>query len=84
MVVREDELKNWIEVGASPRGGIGLDKCARTHAWLQGRDFVTPDDVRAVVHNVLRHRLVLSYEAAAEGITADHVIKEIVTQVAAP
>ncbi|MGR3661346.1 MAG: AAA family ATPase [Paracoccaceae bacterium] len=79
-----EELKSWIEVGASPRGGIGLDKCARTHAWLQGRDHVTPDDVRAIVHNVLRHRLVLSYEAAAEGITADHVIKEIVTQVAAP
>lgn len=79
-----EELKSWLEVGASPRGGIGLDKCARTHAWMAGRDFVTPDDVRAVVHNVFRHRLVLSYEAAAEGITADHVIKEIVNQVAAP
>lgn len=78
------ELRSWLEVGASPRGGLGLDKCSRTHAWMAGRDFVTPDDVRAVVHNVLRHRLVLSYEAAADGITADYVIKEIVAQVAAP
>lgn len=79
-----EQLESWIEIGASPRGGIGLDKCSRAHAWLQGNEFVTPDDVRAVVHNVLRHRLVLSYEASAEGITPDQVIKEIVTQVAAP
>jgi MoxR-like ATPase len=79
-----DELKSWIEVGASPRGGIGLDKCSRAHAWLQGRDFVSPDDVRSIVHNVLRHRLILTYEASADGITPDHVIKEIVTQVAVP
>ena len=79
-----DQLRSWIEVGASPRGGLGLDKCSRAHAWLQARDYVTPDDVRAIVHNVLRHRLILSYEATAEGITPDHVIKEIVTQVAVP
>ncbi len=79
-----DQLKSWIEVGASPRGGIGLDKCSRAHAWLQERDYVTPDDVRAIVHNVLRHRVMLSYEANAEGITADRVIKEIVTRVAVP
>ena len=79
-----DQLRSWIEVGASPRGGIGLDKCSRAHAWLGGRDYVTPDDIRAVVHNVLRHRLILSYEANADGITADHVIKEIVSQVAVP
>jgi MoxR-like ATPase len=79
-----DQLRSWIEVGASPRGGIGLDKCSRAHAWLAGRDFATPDDIRAVVHNVLRHRLILSYEANADGITADHVIKEIVNQVAVP
>ena len=79
-----EELKSWLEVGASPRGGIGLDKCSRAHAWLDNRDYVTPDDVRAVIHNVLRHRLILSYEANAEGITADHVIKEIVNQVAVP
>jgi len=76
------ELRRWIQVGASPRGGIGMDKCARVHAWLNGRDFVTPDDVRAVVHDVLRHRIMLSYEANAGGITADQVIAEIVKQVA--
>ena len=79
-----EELKSWVEVGASPRGGIGLDKCSRAHAWLKGRDFVTPEDVRAVVHNVLRHRLILSYEANAEGIGPDRVIKEIMAQVAVP
>lgn len=78
------ELKSWIEVGASPRGGLGLDKCSRAHAWLMGRDYVSPDDVRAIVHNVLRHRLILSYEATAEGISADHVIKDIIGQVATP
>src|SRR5207249_2893010 len=57
------QLRKWIEVGASPRGAIGLDRCARAHAWLGGRDFVTPDDVRAVAHDVLRHRIILSYEA---------------------
>ena len=79
-----EQLASWIDVGASPRGGIGLDKCSRAHAWMQGRDYVSPDDVRAIVHNVLRHRLGLSYEAQAEGVTADQVIKEIVMQVAAP
>lgn len=79
-----DQLENWIEIGLSSHGGIGLDKCSRAHAWLQGNDFVTPEDVRAVVHNVLRHRLILSCEASAEGITPDQVINEIVTQVAAP
>ncbi len=77
-----DELKTWIQVGASPRGSIGLDKCARVHAWLQGEDYVTPDNVRAVVHDVLRHRLILSYEANAAGVTANDVISEIVKLVA--
>ena len=76
------ELRKWIQVGASPRGGIGLDKCSRAHAWLNDREHVTPDDVRAVVHDVLRHRIMLSYEANAAGITADRVIDEIVKQVA--
>ena len=78
----ESELKNWIEVGSSPRASIALDKCSRAYAWLQGKDFVDPDDVRAVVHAVLRHRLILSYEAAAEGVSTDQVIDEIVRQVA--
>ena len=78
----EGELKSWIQVGASPRGGLSLDKSSRAHAWLQGRDHVTPDDVRAVINEVLRHRLILTYEANAEGITPDEVISEIVKQVA--
>ncbi|MFV1983346.1 MAG: AAA family ATPase [Thiohalomonadales bacterium] len=78
----EGDLKNWIDVGSSPRASITLDKCSRAYAWLQGKDFVDPDDVRSIVHAVLRHRLILSYEAAADGITTDHVIDEIIKQVA--
>ncbi len=77
-----DQLKQWIQVGASPRGGIGLDRCARAHAWLHGRDHVTPDDVRAIVHDVLRHRIMLSYEANAARVTTQQVISEIVKVVA--
>ena len=78
----DSELKNWIEVGSSPRASIALDKCSRAYAWLQGKDFVDPDDVRSIVHSVMRHRLILSYEAAADGISTDQVIDEIVKQVA--
>jgi len=76
------DLKNWIEVGASPRASIALDKCARANAWLTGRDFVDPDDVRAVVHEVLRHRLILTYEAVADGVTPDDAIAELLKHVA--
>ncbi|AQV93860.1 AAA family ATPase [Cupriavidus necator] len=78
----DDDLDKWIQIGVSPRGSIGLDKVARAHAWLRGRDFVTPEDVQAVVHEVFRHRLILSYEAHAAGITADAVIDRLVQQVA--
>ncbi|MDK1377894.1 MULTISPECIES: MoxR family ATPase [unclassified Sinorhizobium] len=78
----DNELGKWIQVGVSPRGVIGLDKVSRAHAWLKGRDFVTPDDVQATVHDVFRHRLVLSYEAHAGGISANQVIDRIVEQVA--
>ena len=78
----DEKLASWIRVGASPRGAIGLDKCARTHAWLNGRDHVLPDDVRAVVHGVLRHRIALSYEANADGISSNDVINEILKLVA--
>ncbi|MEE4602521.1 MAG: MoxR family ATPase [Desulfobacteraceae bacterium] len=77
-----EELGNWILVGASPRGSIALDKVSRAHAWLQGRDHVTPDDIRAVLHDCLRHRLMLTYEANAAGISADAVIDELIKQVA--
>ncbi len=59
-----------------------MDKCSRVHAWLNGRDHVTPDDVRAIVHDVLRHRIMLSYEANAEGLSTNQVITEIVKLVA--
>jgi len=76
------QLQTWIHVGASPRGAIALDKVSRAYVWLHGQDFVTPDAVRQVIHDCLRHRIMLSYEANAEGITTDHIINEIVTQVA--
>jgi len=77
-----EQLEKWIHVGASPRGTLALDRASRAHAWLQDRDHVLPDDVRAVVHDCLRHRLMLSYEASAEGQSADAVIDEIVKRVA--
>ena len=77
-----EPLSKWIQVGASPRGAIGLDKASRAQAWLAGRDHVTPDDVRTIIQDVLRHRVILSYEANAEGITPDQVLVEIVKQVA--
>ena len=77
-----DKLKNWIAVGASPRGSLALDRCSRVYAWLRGRDYVTPEDVQAIVHDCLRHRLSLSYEAGADGVNADGVLDEIVKQVA--
>jgi len=79
-----EDVGRWIEVGASPRGTIALDRCSRAHAWLQGRDFVGPDDVRAVLHACLRHRLLLSHEALAAGVRADDVVDRIAAAVAAP
>jgi MoxR-like ATPase len=80
----DEDLGRWISIGASPRGGIGLDRCARADAWLQGQDFVSPDNVRAVVHPVLRHRLQLSYDAVADGVSADQVLDRILDKVAIP
>lgn len=76
------DLGRWISVGASPRGTLALDRVSRARAWLQGRDFVTPDDVRAVVLDALRHRVLLSYEAQADGKSADDVLGEVVKLVA--
>jgi MoxR-like ATPase len=78
----DKDLCKWIQIGASPRGTIGLDKCSRSYAWLKGRNFVQPDDVQAVVHDVLRHRLILSYDAQAEGIKPNQVIDKVVQLVA--
>jgi MoxR-like ATPase len=77
-----EDLRRWIQVGASPRGSLALDKCSRAHAWLKERDHVSPDDVKAVAHDCLRHRLMLSYEAAADGVTADRVLDAIMESVA--
>jgi MoxR-like ATPase len=79
-----EDLKRWIDVGASPRASLALDKCGRTHAWLAGRDYVDPEDVRAIAPDVMRHRLGLTYEAQGEGVSADSVVAEIVQQVALP
>ncbi|MFP6655056.1 MAG: MoxR family ATPase [Myxococcota bacterium] len=77
-------LANWIALGASPRAGIYLDRGARVHAWLEGRDYTTPEDVRRLLHDILRHRISLSYEASADGVTANQAIDEIVKLVAVP
>jgi MoxR-like ATPase len=76
-----EQLERWIEYGASPRATIALDRCSRAHAWLRGSDFVSPDDVQAVLGDVMRHRLILSFEAEANGITPDHVIADLREQV---
>jgi len=75
-------LASWIEFGASPRATIAIDRCARAHAWLNQRDFVSPDDIQAVAHDCLRHRLILTYEAEADGITSDRAVDELLTRVA--
>ncbi|WP_252176256.1 MoxR family ATPase [Endozoicomonas sp. 4G] len=76
-----DRLSEYLDYGASPRGTIALDRCARARAWLSGKDFVSPDDVQAVAHDVLRHRLLLTFEAEAEGKDADQVIDQLLNLV---
>ncbi|MDG1752171.1 MAG: MoxR family ATPase [Thalassotalea sp.] len=78
----DDNLKKWLAYGASPRATIALDRCARSRAWLQGRDFVGPDDVQAVFHNVLRHRILLTYQAEAEGISSNQLLDHLLSLVA--
>lgn len=80
----DTELTRWLEYGASPRATIALDRCARAHAWLAERNYVSPADVQAVVHDVLRHRLLLSYEAEADGVNADQVIDKLLQLVPVP
>ncbi len=79
-----DELARWVQWGASPRATIALDRCARAHAWLAGRDYVGPEDVQAIAYDVLRHRILLNYEAEADGITPDRFISELIGRVAVP
>jgi MoxR-like ATPase len=75
------DLANWLDFGASPRATIALDRCSRALAWLDNRDYVTPDDIRSVAHDVLRHRLILSFEAEAAGINANQVIDTLLATV---
>jgi MoxR-like ATPase len=77
-----DKLEQWLDYGSSPRGTIALDRVSRAYAWLNEKDFVSPEDIRAVVHDALRHRIILSYEATAGGIRPDDVIDELLKQVA--
>ncbi len=79
-----DDLAQWSLYGASPRATIAIDRCARAHAWLAARDYVDPDDIQSVAYDVLRHRIILSYEAEAEGITPDTFIKELISRIAVP
>ncbi|GAA6168626.1 AAA family ATPase [Sessilibacter corallicola] len=76
------DLARWIEYGVSPRGTIALDRCARANAWLNSRDYISPEDVQAVIHDVFRHRLILSFESEASGITPDEVIDHLLELVA--
>lgn len=80
----DEKLAQYIALGVSPRATIALDKCARAHAWLMGRDFVGPDNIHAVFHNVMRHRLPLTYEAEADGINVNDVLDTILKIVAVP
>ena len=77
-----ENLQRWIEIGSSPRASISLHRSSRASAWLAGRDYVIPEDVQSVIHSVMRHRMILSYHALADQVTADTVIDEVVNQVA--
>ncbi len=78
------ELGRWVSYGASPRATIALDRCSRAHAWINGRDYVSPDDVQAIAHDVLRHRVLISFEAEADGMDSDAVISELLELVPVP
>lgn len=78
----DEKLGKWLAYGASPRATIALDRCSRARAWLNGRDFVSPEDIQAVFHNVLRHRLMVTYQAEAEGITSNQILDHILSLVA--
>ncbi len=80
----DEALSGMVMFGASPRATIALDRCAKINAWLSGRDFVTPEDIHAVVHDVLRHRVILSFEAQAEGFSSDDIIDKLLNVVPLP
>ena len=79
-----DDLAGVLQYGASPRATIALDRCARAHAWLAGRDYVTPEDVQSVAHDVLRHRILMSFEAEAAGRNPDEIVNMLVARIGVP
>ena len=79
-----DELAACVRFGASPRATIALDSCSRAHAWLHGRDYVSPEDVQAIAPDVLRHRVLLTFEAEADGLTSEALIDELLANVPVP
>ncbi len=79
-----EDLAKWIQYGASPRATIGLDRCARAHAWLHGQDYVGPENIQAMAYDVLRHRIILNYEAEADGITPDIFLNTLISRIAVP
>ena len=80
----DKDMARLVSYGASPRATIGLDRCSRARAWLGGRDFVSPDDVHSMIHDVLRHRVLLSYEAEADGVTVDDLVDRLLDLVPVP
>jgi len=80
----DSELSRLVNYGASPRATIALDRCARARAWLDRRDYVSPDDIQAVIHDVMRHRVLLSYEAEADGVTVDQLTDRLLDRVPVP
>ena len=79
-----EDLARWVSFGASPRATIALDRTARAHAWLSGRDYVTPEDIQVLAHDVLRHRVLLSFEAEADGVQADGFVDALLERVPVP
>ena len=79
-----DDLARWIEWGSSPRGTVALDRCSRARAWLRGRAYATPEDVQAIALDVLRHRVIPSFDAESEGISADRIVSTLVESVPLP
>jgi MoxR-like ATPase len=80
----DKELSHLVSYGASPRATIGLDRCSRARAWLDQRDYVSPDDIHAMIHDVMRHRVLLSYEAEADGVTVDQLVDRLLDLVPVP
>ncbi|MDX1812036.1 MAG: MoxR family ATPase, partial [Gammaproteobacteria bacterium] len=79
-----EELSRLVMYGASPRGTLALDRCARANAWLAGRDYVAPQDIQEVAEDVLQHRVLMSFEAEAEGISSSQFIAELIQRVPVP